>query len=583
MLCTSCGTTNRAEARFCRGCGTWLAGDEAPARGQIAETSSQACPSCGNVSRPGARFCANCGYCLECAAAAAAVPSFEEKPPGVEDEGAAAGEPWAGVPESTQAVASAAAQDEVAQLGCIPLLVQSVEEPATAETTPPLDSAQLASREAVLPDESAFQVEVPVPEPGMTSESSAEEVEEAEAPKPDDAITPAPEAVPPIETADVELEVAAWEEAIMAVEAEPVTASADVIAEVAPAQDDSAAPVSEPAPTAESLQEGAEAIVGDDVPAPEFVPADEAVAAEVQSPVGDEPIAPAPVTAKDAALAATEARPLDEHLVSDSEPITAGEVAAEETTVEVRRPGGGRRMALFAGIAVIALVGTFGYFTYTLQSRQSDKPATVTSMAEPAATSAAPASPLSPPSSQAPSVTPPQPRLLQPLPPVDAKKEQPVQAMQRPAPAESASATAPAQPKAMEPAPKPKPAIRKPSRTDLARKAPAAEKVTKAEAPTPKSPRRVRAPVAAETRPAQAESPPPAKVAESAPPPPPTTQPAEPGWQVSLRAELEGCGKSAFLERLLCNERARWRHCAPNRWNSVPECAVSRNSPGMKH
>src|SRR5690349_19333794 len=49
--CRSCGTANRAEARFCRGCGSALGGE--------------GCPACGAHAEPGQRFCDECGTPLD--------------------------------------------------------------------------------------------------------------------------------------------------------------------------------------------------------------------------------------------------------------------------------------------------------------------------------------------------------------------------------------------------------------------------------------------------------------------------------------------------------------------------------------
>src|SRR5919109_5617086 len=46
MLCPSCGTENRKEARFCHACGASLA---------------RACPACGAPTEPGYAFCEECG------------------------------------------------------------------------------------------------------------------------------------------------------------------------------------------------------------------------------------------------------------------------------------------------------------------------------------------------------------------------------------------------------------------------------------------------------------------------------------------------------------------------------------------
>lgn len=48
-------------------------------------------------------------------------------------------------------------------------------------------------------------------------------------------------------------------------------------------------------------------------------------------------------------------------------------------------------------------------------------------------------------------------------------------------------------------------------------------------------------------------------------------------WVVQLRRDLEKCGGQAFFKRTLCLERARWKHCWPDRWGTRPECVVADN------
>ena len=49
MICTSCGTENKAGRKFCANCGAALLA---------------ACPSCGAANDPGDRFCGDCGAAL---------------------------------------------------------------------------------------------------------------------------------------------------------------------------------------------------------------------------------------------------------------------------------------------------------------------------------------------------------------------------------------------------------------------------------------------------------------------------------------------------------------------------------------
>ena len=71
-------------------------------------------------------------------------------------------------------------------------------------------------------------------------------------------------------------------------------------------------------------------------------------------------------------------------------------------------------------------------------------------------------------------------------------------------------------------------------------------------------------------------SPQPAPVAPAAPLP---VVPADgqPEWLRALRSEMERCRERNFLDRVLCAETARWKYCAPSRWNTVPECAVTKS------
>lgn len=68
-----------------------------------------------------------------------------------------------------------------------------------------------------------------------------------------------------------------------------------------------------------------------------------------------------------------------------------------------------------------------------------------------------------------------------------------------------------------------------------------------------------------------------------APPPPkpdsgssaPPKKADVPDWLTNLRAELHRCSKTNVIERVICNEKARWKYCAPDHWNKVEECKVS--------
>ena len=88
--------------------------------------------------------------------------------------------------------------------------------------------------------------------------------------------------------------------------------------------------------------------------------------------------------------------------------------------------------------------------------------------------------------------------------------------------------------------------------------------------PKPKPKRRPRP----KPKPKPAPPPEPAPAPEPAPPPPP----AVPAWLTSLRAELAVCEQKSFFQKAICRERVRWSRCAPDRWDTVPECAVNETS-----
>lgn len=62
----------------------------------------------------------------------------------------------------------------------------------------------------------------------------------------------------------------------------------------------------------------------------------------------------------------------------------------------------------------------------------------------------------------------------------------------------------------------------------------------------------------------------------AAPARPATAAPAEAqaDWLPAMRGELERCREGNFFGRVACTEKVRWKYCAPNRWNTVAECAA---------
>ncbi|MCB1906558.1 MAG: zinc ribbon domain-containing protein [Rhodocyclaceae bacterium] len=237
-------------------------------------------------------------------------------------------------------------------------------------------------------------------------------------------------------------------------------------------------------------------------------------------------------------------------------------------------PGPPRRLAMLAVIVVVALAGLL-YWWYagddgTPPSAAPDATATggdttpaIAQPEPPAAPAAAPADePVQPPALQADTpaipadvtapggIVAPQIADGDPLPPADATD------LGEPA-GDDGSETAddiaapiaepePAPAAAPEPAPAPKPRPRpKPRPKPIAKPAPV---------PTPPPP------------------PPTEPLPATEPVPPP---PALPAWQRQLREELAVCDRKSFFTKAICREKVRWQYCAPDRWDTVPECEVS--------
>ena len=48
-------------------------------------------------------------------------------------------------------------------------------------------------------------------------------------------------------------------------------------------------------------------------------------------------------------------------------------------------------------------------------------------------------------------------------------------------------------------------------------------------------------------------------------------------WLESLRSEVAVCQSKGIFERIICIEKAKWKYCAPDRWDSVQDCAAKAN------
>lgn len=89
-------------------------------------------------------------------------------------------------------------------------------------------------------------------------------------------------------------------------------------------------------------------------------------------------------------------------------------------------------------------------------------------------------------------------------------------------------------------------------------------KSAKAASPTPK--------VAARIAPPQVDSvfPEPASVVRAVP----IAATVVINRQTAMHRELDVCRQEKIFARVVCTEKVRWKHCAPNRWNTIPECAA---------
>ena len=45
-------------------------------------------------------------------------------------------------------------------------------------------------------------------------------------------------------------------------------------------------------------------------------------------------------------------------------------------------------------------------------------------------------------------------------------------------------------------------------------------------------------------------------------------------WKTEMLHEIEACRAESFLAQIACVEHVRWKHCAPDRWNTIPACVA---------
>lgn len=139
MLCTFCGTENRAEYKFCGTCGVRL--DRRQAERRSHQSGSTKCAGCGHVNDAGMKFCGMCGTRVDRrieerrgtgdAARAAAIANAQLPPPEVKGRA------------TTQVVAPPQPFEEA------PVALPRRGEPAIFRNEPPRSDAESASREIV--------------------------------------------------------------------------------------------------------------------------------------------------------------------------------------------------------------------------------------------------------------------------------------------------------------------------------------------------------------------------------------------------------------------------------------------------
>lgn len=52
-----------------------------------------------------------------------------------------------------------------------------------------------------------------------------------------------------------------------------------------------------------------------------------------------------------------------------------------------------------------------------------------------------------------------------------------------------------------------------------------------------------------------------------------------PTWQTALGADLKACDKESVFRRIVCREKARWKHC-PGHWGEITDCPLNTASEG---
>ena len=62
--CPKCGKDNRADAKYCRGCGYAFKGPQRSVPITPRREKQKKCSNCGAMNNPAAKWCSNCGKYL---------------------------------------------------------------------------------------------------------------------------------------------------------------------------------------------------------------------------------------------------------------------------------------------------------------------------------------------------------------------------------------------------------------------------------------------------------------------------------------------------------------------------------------
>ena len=286
MKCPNCEYENRNDAKFCKSCGTKLAGLPKPAPQPEAAT---VCANCGASLKPGAKFCTKCGTAVTATAAveepvieSAAEPVIESiVEPAAEPVIKSVVEP---VADNTPEVIMEPAQDIKAEVSAAAPVCSGCGAPLKpgAKFCTKCGTAVAASMPAPEPVPVAEPEPVPAPVPVPMPEPIP-------APEP----VPTPEPIPAPEPASIPESIPV-PESVPAPEPIPAPEPAS-IPESIPAPESVPTPEPIPAPEPASIPESIP--VPESVPAPEPIPAPEPASIPAPIPAPEPASIPEPIPA----------------------------------------------------------------------------------------------------------------------------------------------------------------------------------------------------------------------------------------------------------------------------------------------